>query len=557
MVPSGYKEDTVYSVVPSDGSGDLSFTRASNGTRINSAGLVEDCPWNMLLQSETFDNAVWGADAGNSKTANTTTAPNGTVTADTITASPTNVMNVYQIITTNDGVFSYTVYLKKDATNLIETYIYQTFGVAGFKAKGEINFDNGTFTASLGTGTIESVGNGWFRVNLSATLLSGANSFGIFTTSSTGTRSVFVYGAQLNIGSTAKPYFPTTDRLNVPRLTYQNGGGGCPSLLLEKQSTNLFTYSEQFDNAAWTKSSGSVTANQAISPDGTQNADLLVGEMYQQPTFANATTYSFSVFAKKESGTTIYLGYIDNVTGFVGGSITYIYSTGVVAVQQSANGSVSGQAIDMGNGYIRVIIKYTTIASVTFNYQYIGSAGSYVWGAQTEVSSYPTSYIPTTSASATRVADACFKTGISSLIGQTSGVLFVDFIAKGSYDSNNLLMLISTGSGGDLVYLNLVSGTIEAYIAASSSQQFLYTSGTVLTANTRHKLALGYANNDIVLYHNGTQLATDTSASIPACTLLRVGDFLGGTFQFGNTINQSILFPTRLTNAELASLTTL
>ena len=52
MVPSGYKEDTVYSVVPSDGSGDLSFTRASNGTRVNSAGLVEDCPWNLATNSE-------------------------------------------------------------------------------------------------------------------------------------------------------------------------------------------------------------------------------------------------------------------------------------------------------------------------------------------------------------------------------------------------------------------------------------------------------------------------------------------------------------------------
>jgi len=48
MIPSGYKEDVVYSPVPTDGSGDLSFTRASNGTRINSAGLVEVTPWNML-----------------------------------------------------------------------------------------------------------------------------------------------------------------------------------------------------------------------------------------------------------------------------------------------------------------------------------------------------------------------------------------------------------------------------------------------------------------------------------------------------------------------------
>ena len=61
MVPSGYKEDTVYSVVPTDGSGDLSFTRASNGTRVNSAGLVEVCPWNLAEYSEDFSNGVWSA----------------------------------------------------------------------------------------------------------------------------------------------------------------------------------------------------------------------------------------------------------------------------------------------------------------------------------------------------------------------------------------------------------------------------------------------------------------------------------------------------------------
>ncbi len=80
MVPSGYKEDTVYSVVPSDGSGDLSFTRASNGTRINSAGLVEVCPWNLNTNSEDF--ATGWSGANRALTADATTAPNGTTTAN-------------------------------------------------------------------------------------------------------------------------------------------------------------------------------------------------------------------------------------------------------------------------------------------------------------------------------------------------------------------------------------------------------------------------------------------------------------------------------------------
>jgi hypothetical protein len=59
MIPSGYKEDVVYSQIPLDGSGDLSFTRSSNGTRVNSAGLVEVVSWNLFEYSQSFTNGVW------------------------------------------------------------------------------------------------------------------------------------------------------------------------------------------------------------------------------------------------------------------------------------------------------------------------------------------------------------------------------------------------------------------------------------------------------------------------------------------------------------------
>jgi hypothetical protein len=47
LIPSGYKEDKVYSIIPSDGSGDLDFVRGSDGTRINSLGQVENVCWNL------------------------------------------------------------------------------------------------------------------------------------------------------------------------------------------------------------------------------------------------------------------------------------------------------------------------------------------------------------------------------------------------------------------------------------------------------------------------------------------------------------------------------
>jgi hypothetical protein len=546
MIPSGYKEDVVYSEIPIDGSGDLQFTRSSNGTRINSAGLVEDCPWNLLEYSEDLSNAIWGNDAGNTKISNTTTAPNGTTTADTISAISGNVMNVYQIIQTNDGTLSYSVYLKKNATNLISIYIYQTFGSTGFKALGEINFDNGTFTASVGTGTIESVGNGWFRVTLTATLLSGANSFGIYTTSDTGTRNVYLWGAQLNIGSTAKPYFPTTDRLDVPRLTYQNGGGGCPSLLLEKQSTNLLSYSQDFTNAYWSKLNQGigdvavVTANYAISPDGTQNATRFVCNLNGGTTSSDRSWMIASFTAPATSTISIWIKLNS------AGTKTFVFSDsggGTKTISGTDWQRIDGTFVGAGGEYRIGLIGGSSSDTLD----------CCIWGAQAESGSYPTSYIPTTSSSATRVADACSKTGISSLIGQTEGVLFADFNFEQKPDTNGNIVILLRGSSSE-AYIYLTSSTVQADFISGAIQCSIVGS---IGAVGRKKIAFAYKQNDFALYMNGVQIGTDSSGTVGSLTALTVGSYDSPGYLLNSGINQAVLFPTRLTNAELASLTTL
>ena len=583
MIPSGYKEDTVYSVVPSDGSGDLSFTRASNGTRVNSAGLVEVCPWNLITYSEQIDNPAWAKEAGNSIIADTTTAPYGTLTADTISVASSFNMNTYEIVSTNEGIHTYSVYLKKNVTNLISLYIYQTFGASGFKALGEINFDNGTFTVSVGTGTIESVGNGWFRLTLTATLLSGANSCGFYTSSTTGTRTVYAWGAQLNIGSTAKPYFPTTDRLNVPRLTYQNGGGGCPSLLLEKQSTNLFSYSEQFDNAYWSVVEVSVGANVTTSPDGTQNADSIIDNansgrhiIYRELNGNLATTRTLSLYAKQNSLRYLFMSVTNAGDSHCYSAIFDLQTGTVSATKTNGDGTLSASIQSVGNGYYRCIISGTMTSGTANFYPLIGTsdragftgslfsnnapiyAGSgqsiYIWGAQVEESSYPTSYIPTTSASATRVADACYKTGISSLIGQTEGVLFVDI--NRTQKSENYQVPFFIGSNPNIVQLYFTStNSCVGQVYTSAGQQVAIISSAL--ANGRYKIALAYASNDFAMYINGTQIGTDSSGTVPTCSQVIIGNDDSGASNFNDSINQAVLFPTRLTNAELASLTTI
>ena len=219
VIPSGNKEDTVYSVVPSDGSGDLSFTRASNGTRINSAGLVEVCPWNLNTNSEDF--ATGWSGANRDYTANATISPNGTTTADQLGSTGGNAY-YFKVITSSAGQNSFSVYLKYGNRQTQQIYAYSS---GSYFAQAVFDLQNGTISSVLfGSATIENIGNGWYRCTISGE--SGGTSIEIGIEKIAISTYTYAWGAQLNIGTTAKPYFPTTDRLNVPRLTYQNGGGG-------------------------------------------------------------------------------------------------------------------------------------------------------------------------------------------------------------------------------------------------------------------------------------------------------------------------------------------
>ena len=175
--------------------------------------------------------------------------------------------------------------------------------------------------------------------------------------------------------------------------------------------------------------------------------------------------------------------------------------------------------------------------------------------------SYATSYISTTSASATRVADACGKTGISSLIGQTEGVLFVDLAITGTTGTNRFS--ISDGSNVNWIFIATpedgVTRASRFYIKTNGVVRVDIGTSSYFTIGQRYKLALAYKSGSWAVYANGALLYSGTDSIASVSSPLSVFDFFsaGGTADCGEQINQAILFPTRLTNAELASLTTL
>jgi hypothetical protein len=548
MIPSGYKEDIVYSQIPTNGNGDLSFTRASNGTRINSAGLVEVCPWNLLQYSEDF-NAGWTLIGGGSFTSNAATAPNGTTTADEYDLG--GYVRQYLTMPLNNLTFTFYVRAKTSSASF-------RIGILG---SGD----------SAIAQTIETVGTSWTQMSVTYNNF-GGSAIGVFFNIQSGDSEVYIWGAQLNIGSTAKPYFPTTDRLNVPRLTYQNGGGGCPSLLLEKQSTNLMTYSEQFDQADWTKRNATISANATTSPDGTQNADKLQEDtatgqhdFYQYFACVNGNSYSMSFYAKASERTFCVASF--SSTGLPAGDVFFNLQTGVVV---SAPAGITATMTSVGNGWYRCVMSAAATSTEaayfvygnasngsTKNYAGTSGSGTFIWGAQVEASSYPTSYIPTTSASATRVADACFKTGISSLIGQTEGTLFADSILTQDAPSNEYLIQVSA-SGTNRFFIYREGSTNKLGCFAIVAGNVIYTQLTAAAITGRVKAAFAYSSGSFAFYVNGVQVGTSAATfGTPASMGIFNIDSNAGLENGFYNYNQAILFKTRLTNTELASLTTI
>jgi hypothetical protein len=538
LIPSGYKEDTVYSVIPSNGSGDLSFTRASDGTRINSDGLVENTPWNLLTYSEDISNAAW-LKTNMTVIANNATAPNGTLTADKITATAANA-TVANFLVQSTVIYTLSVYVKSGTGS----------NVAG-KIGGQSS--SGTFTSFTAT-------NEWTLITCSVLSLGGNRGSQIQIINSGD--SLFVWGAQLVEGSTAKPYFPTTDRLNVPRLTYQNGGGGCPSLLLEPQRTNLLTYSNTFSNAAWVKLNCSIATNSIISPDGTQNSFTLTSTVTNSNYLYNAITtanglYTLSCFVKYLDTNTINISMTDFATGDA--TAQFNFSTGLfgtpIVTGSWTNTSTSVQI--HSNGWYKISITSQKNAGLSVSSRidsFVLGKSVYIYGAQLELASYASSYIPTTSASATRIADACSKTGISSLIGQTEGSVFVDVNLDARVTQTYFAISSSATAVTNYIGISFRSGTIVFEVVVGG---LLQASATLTNSSTgRFKLAIGYKLNDFAFYANGSQIGVDNIGTVPACNDIVLFNNTFSQIQSMN-YNQTVLFKTRLTNSELLTLSTI
>jgi hypothetical protein len=336
-----------------------------------------------------------------------------------------------------------------------------------------------------------------------------------------------------------------TARLDYDPVTHEAKG-----ILLEDGRTNLLKRSEAFDNVTWTKGDVTVTANTVVAPDGNTTADSVIATgsgptfysyIDQTATWSAGATLTRSVYAK--AGSTSFVSFEQRVAGAYDYT-SFDLSTGTVT-QTGAGVTPSIQYV--GNGWYRLIATRTFAAASGTNNRFgviyvdvltpPSTAGHnvYLWGAQLEVGSTASSYIPTTSATVTRTGDD-MGIPVGTWYNQYKGT----FVAKGvmPYMGANQypgLISIDDGSSNNVMHLFIDdqgSDFKDGEIFVGGTNPFA-SNGSAYTAGNTLMMGMTYATNNVYIAADGVLSAQDTSVTIPTVTIMRPGSSRNGNMISG------------------------
>ena len=559
----------------------ITYARASTGVYYD--GVTNSkAEENLFLYSQEFDNAYWAKNNG-VITANTTTAPDGTTTADTLVCSSGSDW-IRQNVTILAALrYTYSISVKENAsTTFILTEAGATASSATFTLSGAGSVsvsDNG----GSPTATITDVGSGWYRCTFSWTNNAGLSTLFIHNYSP----SAFIWGAQVEQRSAVSSYQPTTTQpitkyqptlltasANVARFDHDPITNESLGLLIEEQRTNLVTYSEDFSNASWPKINATVTPNQWVAPDGTLTMDKLVENTAtgqhllrrtNNPVLTAGTTYSYSIYAQSSNrnlqlqlfrDSTVAASIFDLSSGTIASTTTgsaTIQNVGNNVFRCTVTGVVSGGAVTGS-------IVDVSIIDETLNGTYTGDgySGIYIWGAQLEAGAFPTSYIPTVASQVTRSADSASMTGanFSSWYRADASTMYAEFISNASTSTVASAFAISDGSISQMINTYVQSGIVQQ-IRNVSTQATLTPSGALSVGSLIKTVVSAYAN-DFAGSVNGLDAVVDTVGSMPiGVDRLQIGSNASLTVvnMLNGTIKKLSYFPARLSNEELQEMT--
>lgn len=348
----------------------------------------------------------------------------------------------------------------------------------------------------------------------------------------------------------------------------RQGSAATPlGLLVEEQRTNLLTWSEAFESAAWAKLNSTVTASAGVAPDGTPNARLLTATTTAEEVYvstlsktATAAAYTLSVYVKRDVTTEPFLIVLsDNVSGEAVGTFNLATQTAT-----AVNGSWSAASAVMtsaGNGWFRCSLTATSPANTGLlpGFRWASSAGQTVllWGAQLEAGAFLTTYIPTFGATATRAGDFPIIEGanFSAFYNQSAGTLFAEASVSSLGIARYIAQADDNGTANRHAFLVMESNLGRLFTANASAVQADITVAPTVTAGVPFRYAAAYALDSFAVSVGGTTPTQDLTGTPPTVDRLRVGTGIGGA-NLNGVLRRLDYYPTRLPNQQLQALTT-
>ena len=520
----------------------VTHARAGNATMVDSDGLLKWAPHNLLTYSQDFSS--WPTSPNVTITSNTTIAPDGTTTADSAVFDGNANARVEQSIT-QTGSRVLAVWMKVPSG---------TQGVYIGFTSGDLSLV--TVTDQWVLYSYESASGAYPRINCSD----------IATVHIWGAHAYQSDLGMVNNSATGNSYVPTTSSaVYLPRLGHHVYNGTAwvnEGILHESEArTNLVAYSSNFTQASWTKFRVGITENVSgvTGPDGTQTVDkitpIATDEQHRvwYGVSSTAVGETYSVYAKSAGYNYVWVGYYENpVYKYAIVNLT----NGAVTSSNAANYSVE----DVGNGFYRISVTKTTsgssryisiapspTASPTLDgngapvYLGDGTSGVYVYGAQIEAGSTPSSYIPTSGSTVTRAAETLTVPAANLPYSSTNMSIQMD--GKMTYADRNIfnevLFTNWISSGTDYIQVGIHTADVKTG-QLFFKQNSLGSVSSIFTAPNHFNPNIGVPFN-IASRHgstfingaiNGTTLTANTTpTSLPdlSSTDLNLGSTFMGT----------------------------
>ena len=360
--------------------------------------------------------------------------------------------------------------------------------------------------------------------------------------------------------------------INDARFDHDPVTLACKGLLIEESRTNLLTHSNNFADASWTRNNSTLGSTTIQSPDGSNNATLLVAGtglfswIFKSVTNVSGNTLSF--FAKSSGKRWVN---VDASSGAATAGVWFDLQNGTIGtVQTGYTASITA----FPNGFYRCSVRYPSSGAGIFsvigvsdnNSSFVstasGSDGIIIYGAQLETGSFPTSYIPTTTTALTRSADVCSITGgdFTGFWNQSAGTLVQVFEA--SPNTNTTYVAASDGNiAANSVHIDNDTGLMRSVYYSGSSIVATLNLGAVGTVGSVNKVATAYSVNDFAASRNGGSVVTDTSGALPiGLSQMNIGtderSQVPTSFFSNKCISSLRYYNKRLPNAKLQSITT-